>query len=203
MNAQISENDRMMSLGSRNAVILDLPDTDRKFVEKCWKEHMKGFDGKTRKNKKAKEWLSDNCKVVEIGGSQPVDIYAKVEEEGDDTELVMWVDYGDEFLSSTDHPGEYAETEKFLMRFALYVAKEKTQLELSSEEKKLKSIKQDLKKLKRDNDRYRRDIENAKERIRKAEANIEKNEVDQEKKGKEIDLQEEVIEEVKRRLNDF
>ncbi|MEO1515669.1 MAG: hypothetical protein AAFV95_11665 [Bacteroidota bacterium] len=203
LNAQISEGERRMSLGMRNAVMLDLPDTERKFVEKCWKDYMKEFDGKTRKNKKAGEWFSDNCEIVGIGGSRPIDVFAKVEEEGDDTELAFWVDYGDEFMTSDSHPDAYAETEKFLMRFALYVAKERTELELQAEEKRLKKQKQSLKRLKRDNDRYHRDIEQAKDRIRKAEANIEKNEADQGEANKQIELQEEVIEEVKRRLQDF
>ncbi len=198
--AQISEDDRSMSIGINNALILDLPDTDDKFADKLWKKFIKPYGGKVKKVKKSDEWLSDNAEIVGIGGANTIDIYAEAKEAGNDTELIMWIDLGGAFLSSDDHPDAYVEGEKLLMRYALFVAKEKTKMELEDEEKKLKKLESSLKKLRRDNERYHRDIENAKEKIKKAEANIVDNEVKQEETGQLIDMQKEAVQLVKQKL---
>ncbi|MEL6864969.1 MAG: hypothetical protein AAFP19_11140 [Bacteroidota bacterium] len=202
-SAQITEDDKSMSQGIKNAMILELPDMEEKFVEKLWKKYIKPYGGKTRRNKKADEWFTDDADIVDIGGSNTVDLYARAAELGDDVELILWVDMGGAFLSSAEHPDRYTEGEKLLMRFALFVAKEQTKMELEAEEKKLKKLKSSLKKLERDNDRYHRDIENAKERIRKAEENIVVNEQEQDGARKQIELQQETIEDVRQRLSDF
>ena len=203
LNAQISEDDRPMSLGINNAIILDLPECEAKFVEKCWKDYIKSKGGRARKIKKAGEWVTENTDVLGIGGGGIIDLYTSIENVGDDVEVVLWVDMGDQFLTSLSNGEKYNGTEKFLMRFALYVARKSTELELEQEEKSLKKMEQNLKRLKRDNDRYHREIENAKERIKRAEKNIDQNLIDQDNTKKEIELQKEAIESVESKLEEL
>ena len=203
VEAQVSEDSRSMSLGIQNALILDLPDTNDKLADKLWKKFVKPYGGKVKKLRKSDEWFSDNAEIVAIGGSNALDVYAKAQEAGDDTEMILWVDLGGVFLSSSEHPDEFVEGEKLLMRFALFVAKEKTKIELEAEEKKLKQLNSSLKKLKRDNERYHREIEAAKERIKKAEANIDTNVVEQEETTQMIEMQKETVKMVKQKLADL
>ncbi|NNE28664.1 MAG: hypothetical protein HKN16_03460, partial [Saprospiraceae bacterium] len=98
------------------------------------------------------------------------------------------------------HPDAYVEGEKFLMRFALFVAKEKTELELNNEEKEMKRLETLLKRLERDNERYHREIDLAKEKIRQNESNIETNLIEQEETRKLVELQIAQIEKVRARL---
>lgn len=197
--AQISENPKSMSLGMKNAIVLELPGTSESFVEKLWKKYIKPNGGKTKSSRS--EWFTDDAKLAGVGGANTIDIYMIVEELGPDINLNVWFDLGGAFLNSVDHPNRYLEAEKFLMRFALFVAQEKTQLELESQEKELSKLESLMKRLERDNERYHRDIEIAKEKIRLSEANIETNVVEQEETRKLLDLQLETIENVRKKLS--
>jgi hypothetical protein len=46
-----------MSDGDKNALVLTLPKTDAKEVEKTWQKFIKDYDGKTKKNKKQAKFL--------------------------------------------------------------------------------------------------------------------------------------------------
>ena len=67
LSAQISEQEKTMSAGVYNSLTLELPDTQKKFAENLWKKYMKQFDGKMKKNKKAKEYFIENCTMVGVG----------------------------------------------------------------------------------------------------------------------------------------
>ncbi len=204
LNAQISEQSKSMSEGIQNALVLELPDTNDKFVNKLWKKYLKGFKGgKSKKNKKENQVYTSNIKIPEIGGSDALDIYTRTTEIGDDVQLSLWVDLGGTFLTSSEHPEEYLEGEKLLMRFGLEVTKEKIKIEIEKEENKLKKLEKTMKKLKRANDNYHRDIEQAKEKIKKAENNIEENEADQENTDKLIEEQKEMVKKVMKKLEDL
>jgi len=202
--AQVRESRRTMSQGSNNAMVLSLPDVEEKFIKKLWQDYIDDFyDVKTKKVRKAKEYLSDNAEIASIGGNTPIDIYAYFEGDQEDVELTVWFDLGGAYLSSTDHPDRYKEAEKMLMRFALEVAKESTKLELEDQEDMLKDLEKDLAKLKKDNDRYHRTIENAQKKIAEAEADIEQNEKDQLDAQAKIAEQLKAVEAVRKKLNDL
>ncbi|MEM9821123.1 MAG: hypothetical protein AAF985_08630 [Bacteroidota bacterium] len=201
--SQISEDLKSMSLGVNNALVLELPDAKEKFVEKQWKKYIKQYDGKTKRNKKADEYYTENAEIVDIGGANPVDVYCRMAESGSDVDVILWIEKDGEFISSSDHPEEYTEAEKILMRFALDVTREKIKIEIKEEENKLKKLNKKLKKLERANANYHRSIEVAKEKIRKNEANIEQNEVDQDDTRTSIEAQMAILEAVKKRLSDL
>lgn len=204
VSAQISENEKSMSMGVNNALVLEIPETKEKFVKKLWKKYLKQFDGKTKKVKKADEMLTSDARIVEIGGSTSVDLISRVSSTGEDVELIIWVNMdGDEFLSSYSHPDRYTEAEKMLMRFGLEVTREKIRIELKEEENRLKKYNKDHKRLIRNNANYHREITIAQEKIKKAEANIEQNEIEQETMRATIESQQELIEEVKKRLSEI
>jgi len=197
-NAQITEGSKSMSQGMKNALVLELPGVEDAFVEKLWKKYIKPSGGKTKKNRS--EWFTDDASLASVGGSNTVDIYMSPEELGPDINMNVWFDLGGAFLNSEEHPNRYVEAEKYLMRFALFMAKEKTQLELESQEKTMGKTENLLKRLERDNERYHRDIEVAKEKIRLSESNIETNLVEQEETRKLIEAQLVAIEKIRAKL---
>lgn len=201
--AQIEEGNRSMSQGVHNALTLEIPNVTEKTVEKLWKKYIKEYDGKTKRNRKADEYFTDNAEIAAIGGSNTVDVYARIAESGDDVYITTWFDLGGSFLSSDDHPQAYTEAEKIMMRFAINVAQKLTQDELDEQLKKLKKLESRLNKLRNANDGYHRDIENAKKRIARAEANIVENEEEQVTANEEIEEQKEIVKEVQKRLNDL
>ena len=202
--AQISEQSNSMSLGSNNALVLEIPQNKEKFVSKLWKKYMEDFyDSKTKWNRKKKEWLSDNADIVSLGGSNTVDVYGVAEQRGDNVAMKMWIDLGGAFLSSSTHQDQYDEAEKILMRFGLEVTRETIKEELKEEEKKQKKLENQMAKLKKSKEKYHRDIEKAKETIAKAEANILQNIKDQENATKEIEAQRIAVDAVRKKLNEL
>ncbi len=198
IQAQITEDQKSMSAGMNNALVLELPGVDDAFVEKLWKKYIKPLNAKTKKNRS--EWFTDDASLASVGGSNTIDIYMSAEELGPDINLNVWFDLGGAYLNSDEHPNRYVEAEKYLMRFALFMAKEKTTLELESQEKTLGKTESLLKRLERDNERYHRDIEVAKEKIRLSESNIETNLVEQEETRKLIEAQLTAIEKIRAKL---
>jgi len=205
LQAQISEEARAMVKGMNNALVLELPDAEAKLVKKWWSSYMKDHDARPKRVKGADELLSAGAEIIGIGGSAGVDVYSRLDQIGSTTINTVWFDLGGErgYVSSSLQESKYIEAEKFLMRFALYVTKEKIQIELAQEEKEMKRLNNDLTKLEKENTSYHREIEQAKERIKRAEANIVTNLENQEKAKDNITNQQEVLEEVKRRLSEL
>lgn len=200
--AQITEEPRGMNAGMQNALVLELPDSEERLVKKWWQTYMKDHGARPKKVKGSDELLSEGAGVSGLGGS--VNVYNRLNQVGQTTYNVVWFDQGaDGYLNSADNPAAYTEAEKFLMRFALFVTEEKIKLELAAEEKEMKMLLNDLSKLERENASYHREIEQAKERIARAEANIITNLENQKKAKADIENQQEVVEDVKRRLSEM
>lgn len=205
-NTQIEEQARSMSLGTHNALVLELPQNDQKLVSKVWEGYMKSFyDTKSKHNRKTGEWVAEEADIVSLGKGDDVDLFTTIEQRGKNVELTLWVHLqeGDTYVTSERHPDRSVEAEKLLMRFGLEVARETIKIELKSEEKKLSHMGTSMKKLKNAQDRYRKDIEKAQAAIRKAEENILKNEGEQEDMMKQMEVQREVIELVQKKLRDL
>ena len=201
LSAQISEESRSMIKGVKNALILELPESDDRMVKKWWTGFMKDHSAKPKRVKGSDEVLSAGASISGIGAP---DVYAKADQVGSGVYMTVWFEQGeDNFLSSAADATGYTEAEKFLMRFALYVMREKVKIELNEEEKEFKQLNNELAKLERDNASYHREIEQAQERIRRAEANIVTNLENQEKTKSDISNQQEVVDEVKRRLSEL
>lgn len=202
--AQIREERQGMSQGPQNALVITLPNTSEKVVEDVWKDFMKEYKAKPKYDRKQREHFSDDAEISLLRTSNPtVDVYANIEERGDDVDFALWIDMGGAFLSSKEHPDQYRDGEKFLMSFALEVARAEVDIELDEQEKELKKLESTLKKLQNDHEHYEKEIKNAKERIAKAEKDIEDNLKEQGNVNKMIEQQLNVIEEVKKKLKDL
>ena len=201
--AQISEGDRSMVNGIQNALSIDLPDADDKMVKKVWKIFLKQYDTKPKKVKDGDELICDDVIMYDIGGSNSIDLYSRIDEGKNHTTFITWFDLGGAYLNSSDHRDAYKEAEKILLRFALDVMKTVINEELEDEEDNLKKVETKLSKLKKDNKKYHNEIEKAKEKIARMEKNIIKNEADQEKTVAEIKKQQEIVNKVKKKLDDL
>ena len=193
--AQVSEMTKTMSLGTQNALITSIPDADGKLIEKLWKDYIGEF-GKVKKNRKSKEYYSDNIKISSISGAGTLDVYATTQ----DGQLITYFDMGNGFLSEETHGEAYAAATIFLTEFGHDVKRHMISEEIEDQEKELKSLDRELERLLSKNEGYHKDIERAKEKIAQAEANIEQNLIDQENKRLEIHSQNESIDETRERL---
>lgn len=207
MNVSIVEENRSMSKGSFNALVLNLPGTTAKQVQKTWNKFIKDYKGKVKYDKKTGENFSDNSIIKEMS-ENTVDIIGKVLEKGTEgTELTVWFNLGVTYLSSKDYPERYPAGEKVLKNFAMLVSADMIAAQLKEEEKKLKDLEDELKTLEKAKASEDANILKQQEIIAKAEANIkesedtlEQNKEEQDTQNTEITTQTKIIEEIKQQL---
>ena len=189
-----------MSQGKNNALTILLKRTDKKEIEKNLEKFLKkNYDGKTKRNKKSGEIFSDNSKIDKMS-SNTVDIYAIVDEAGEDTQLTVWFDLGGAYLSSAIHTDRFPAGEKVLNDFALTVSKAQVEEELKSQKKSLGKLEGDLKDLEKDEKKLHKDIKEWEEKIAKAKKEIEEKQLAQKNKVKEIETQKQVVKDVETTL---
>lgn len=198
--AQVTEGEKLMSQGSKNALTVDLPKVTVKYAEGIWKDFMKPYKGKLARDKKNDEWLSDNATIVNVGGANTVDVYSKFAQMGDNTQVSIWIDLGGGYVSSKDYKEKYVEAEKLLLSYALEVAKSQTKEQLEAEQKNERRMEKELKGLEKDNVSLHKDIENWKSKIAKAEQEILTNSKNQEVTKLRIAEQRKLIEEINKKL---
>lgn len=203
INAQVTTEGMSMSQGSHPAMVLDLPGADTKLVEKMWVDFTKKeFKAKTKKDRKSKEYQSLNVDIPGVSAGSAVDMYAKVNERGNGSELMVWIGSNDGWISPTELPRRYVEAEKMLIRFGLDVSKAQIELMVELEEDKLKDLEKELERLRSEKEKHERNIERARKEIADSEAAIEENKKAQDDKLKAIEEQRKQVE-TTRKKGDF
>ncbi|MEM6380753.1 MAG: hypothetical protein AAF705_21400 [Bacteroidota bacterium] len=194
--ASIEESEDLMSAGFRNSFSISLPSGDKRLVARVWKDYVSNhFDGRTKYDRKAKEYVTANAKIGPIGPGNTT-LIGKPEKMGDRTHFTIWLDH-DGQVSSRRNRSHAREAYAILEDLAIEVEREKVRIHLEEEQKHLRKMENHLRRLKNANERYHREIELAKAHILKMEENIIKNEADQVDAQQEIALQQELVKGVK------
>lgn len=206
IKSAITEESRPNSKGSFNALVMELPGVSKKEAEKAWSRFIKKYKGKTKFDRRAGEYMTDDASIKDMSDNT-VDIVAKIEEQGDGSRIAVWFNLGVSYLSSKDFGERYPAGEKILKEFARTVSADMIEAELKEAEKLLKEQENELKKLEKEEQQRTKDIEDYKNTITKMESNIKTAEGDikeakenQGKKQTEIEGQKKVIDEIKQRL---
>lgn len=200
-SAQYTEGERPFSMGMQNALSLDIQDVKASKVEDLWQDYVKQYSGKTKKEKKMKEYFTEGAKVYFIPDLSTVNIRARFEERGKTaTEAIIALADGERYLSTAANAEQMKSANEFVRQFDVFVQKYKTNLQLEEEQKKLKNLESDLKKLVKENESLHKDIENYKDKITKAETAISKNNGDQQKTASMIIEQNAAVDKVKKAL---
>lgn len=206
IQSAITEESRANSKGSFNALVMELPGVSKKEAEKAWSRFIKKYKGKTKFDRRAGEYMTDDATVKDMSDNT-VDIIAKIEEQGEGSRIAVWFNLGVSYLSSKDFGDRYPAGEKILKDFARTVSADMIEAELKEAEKLLKEQESDLKKLEKEEQQRTKDIDDYKNTITKMESNIKEAEGDikeakenQGKKQTEIEAQKKVIDEIKQRL---
>jgi len=162
INAQIVETEKAMNTGVNTALVLEIPDSDKKIVEKVWKNFAKSFDARVKKIKKSDELLTESPSIAGFSEAGLKNIIVSFEQNGENVEFHSWFELRDQYLNSYNYPDEFDEAQKLLLNFGLEVAKEYTLMELENEEKTLKKMDSDLKRLVKEKANYEKAIEDYK-----------------------------------------
>jgi tetratricopeptide (TPR) repeat protein len=208
IQSPIKEETRANSLGSYNALVMELPGVSDKEANKQWSKYVGKFKGKTKYERKANEYFSDDATIKEMSDNA-VDIIAKIEARGDNGSVIyVWFNLGVTYLSSKDYPDRYPAGEKVLKDFAREVSADMIQAEMDEAAKRLKELEELLKKQEKDEAQLIKDIEDykaairkAEEGITKAEGDIKKSEEDQGNSKLSIEEQKKIIADIQKRLD--
>lgn len=208
MGAQaVFEEDMNMSLGTKNALYVDVEGADKKIAEKAIESILKEY-GKVKKNRKAKEYYAEKITIPAIGGAQPLDVFVKVDEMREQSRLYLWVYDGSNFINSVDDADKVDGAESILKDFFVKARREAIQQEVDHEEDNLKDREKELKKLEDNNEnlhkdiaKWEKEIEERKRRIEQAKVDIEENLVNQDDKAVEISEQKDVVNSTIEKMN--
>jgi len=184
-----------MSQGMKNALRIELPTDDHKLIGKMWEKTLKDFKGKTKYNRKTKEWFTDDVHIGALSANT-VDVYARA----DQRELLVWFDLGGAYLSADTHPDEFAHAQRLLQDFHHRLEVALAEDALERQEKQFKNLQSELKKLEKQNKELHQTIEKAKKAIAEAEKGIEENLKAQEAKKAELDKQAQSVDTAKKQL---
>ncbi len=200
LSAQISmkEATTKMSKGLNNSFTIELPTNDKKMVKDVWTKMMKDYKGKTKFDKKANEFFTDNAKIDELS-ENTVDVYAQIV----DNKLTVWYDLGGAYLSSDMHDNKIKDVENIFGKYHFDLSRAMAVADLKTQEKTLSSFKGELKKLEKENQNLQESIEKAKKAIAEAEAKIRENLNYQENKKVQISEQGEVVVKAQNHLATF
>ncbi|MCU0433668.1 MAG: hypothetical protein MUC87_09470 [Bacteroidia bacterium] len=190
----VKESNENIGGGSHNALVVTIYDAKPDDIEKEWKSKMKGYDAKVSSKK---EIFADNALIKEMGGNDPMDVYARVEKVSDtESKFIVGFDLGGAWLNSKDHADKYKIAEKIVRDFALKMTKDAVADIRKAAQKKLDNVKDQQADLEKKNKELKGDIETYKEKIKKAEEDIKTNESDQAKKKTEIEAAQKVLDDI-------
>jgi len=196
----IQPHNRTMSMGAHPGYYIDMENAERKNVEKLWKDYLKEYSKKVKKNKK--EYYTEQARIPIVNGSGELTVYSQLEEGRDLTTLYVWVDLGGGvFMNEEDHSNQVDGFFQYMEDFYYIVEKDVIKRELEEQEKALEKLNKELKKLTDKNEDYHNEILKAQEKIRKAEEDIEKNLNEQNDKQVEIERQKKMIEKIINKYN--
>ncbi len=194
---QVTEHKTTFSTGEQSALVTTIYRSTKDAVVSKWKDYLKDF-----KNEKVKfdnnEMFGDNMLFKEWGNN-PVDVYARFEENKDDNSVTMKVafDLGGAYLTSEKDASKYAMAEKLVKDFAVKATKFPIEEKLRIAEKLLGEMDSEQKNLEKENKNLRDDIDNYKNKIARAEEEIKKNEDSQVKKKAQAEAQKTVVDQIK------
>lgn len=198
---KVSEGNENVNGGGHNVLQVTIPNATVDFVEKSWKNQIKKMGGKY--STKKGEMVADDASIKAMGDNT-FDVYSKVKKEGDDAAtLIVGVDLGGAYMSSSQHPDQFKYMKDYIYDWAIKCAKDIVGNELKEEEKALAKLEKEQEDLVKEKEKLEKDIEDYKKKIEQAEKDIEDNLKAQEGKKEEIGAQQKVVKDVEQKVKDI
>lgn len=192
---KINEGSKNMSLGTHNSFSIRLVSASKDMAEDEWKDFIKNYGGKTKHDRKTKEYFTDDANISDLS-DVGVDVTATFSNVDTFTTANFWFNLGGAYLSSAMHPERMPAVESLLKAYAFEVHKQVARENVKIQEKHYKDLEKNMKDLEKNNASYHKEIEEAKKRIAEMEQKIEQNLKDQAAKKIELQKQSEVLEKV-------
>lgn len=205
---KITEQEKDMSMGARNAYVVDIPQAKLKDVISDFKKYIK---------KDAKGKLNDDKGEISMLGavnknisSLPFNIFGRFVESSEGVTVSIWIADGETFVSSKLTPDKSVAANKYLKDFAIEQYKQAVKEELENEkdkakaeQKTLEGFVKDQKKAESNIEDHKAEIANREKKIKEEEANIGTAKTNQEKQKDVITKQNAELNAVQQKLNNI
>ncbi len=175
-----------------------IDNADIKMVQKEWASYLKDLGGKLKEKKG--EYFLDNAKIENIS-SDTLDIYSRVEKNGESVKILLAINRNGEFLSSTSTGA--SEMNDLLYKFAVDIKKEMNKDAIKVAEKALSNTEKDKKELLNKNDKLKSKIKDMKSSIADYERDIEDNNKKIDSQAQNVESKKAILDELKKSANDI
>jgi len=175
---------------SYDSYVVTIFETDKNFVEREWKGHMKDISERVTTKK---EWFIDNARIMSIS-QDTIDIYSKVIDlkNTGNVELMVVFNVDGQFITEEDEKHDAA-AKKFIYEFAFRTSKLIVHDEVLAAEKTLMKVEKEQGILVREEEQLNRTIEKNTEKIEKAENDLGQNGKDLDKINSEIEVKRSLV----------
>jgi len=191
---EVTETSCKFDKTSRPALMVEIPYTDEKTVEKEWKKLIKDYN--PEKIKSRKEMFADNA-TIKLLSENTVDVYAKTDEKKDIVTLFVAVDLGGAFLSSSEG-GKLQVMKGIVKDFAFELVQDVYDDKIKEQEKTVKNLAKEVESAE-DNKKYlEKGIKSYEEKIEDNKSEIEKVTKTIEDQSKKIKEEENLLDEIKK-----
>ena len=189
-----------MTKGQQTGFEVLIPESKPKVVNSEFGKLFKKYKGKVISSKKSPETFVDDASIIEVS-ENTIDVYFITSPINNGTKLLVFVDLGGVFISSSSHTRAYDAMEVVLRQFGLDASKGNIKDQIKMEEKNLANLNKELSKLAKEKNSDIKKIENYKSSIEKIERNISNIEDNYEKKIEQINIQKEINNNEKNNIN--
>jgi septal ring factor EnvC (AmiA/AmiB activator) len=192
-NISVKESHEKFSTGHQNAATTVIYENKIDDVMEAWKKTLKDYKHEKVKEKD-NEVFGDNI-LIKDWGNNPVDFYAKFDDDrkGRTVKMMVAVDLGGTYLSSSEDKAKYKYLEKMVKDFAVRMTKEPLQDAVKEQSKVLAKMEDKQKDLEKDRKNLAEDIVGFKNKINKAEKELAEKNAALDKKKNEVDVQKKVV----------
>jgi hypothetical protein len=194
----IHESREKIGNNTNNSLVVGIYGVDAKDVEKEWKSKMKDLGAKVSNDKG--DLFGDNAVIKEMGNNT-VDMHSRIDDKKTEVDLVVAFDLGGAYLSSGANSDKYRVAEKLLHDFALKLTKDAFDVKIKGQQKALEKLNGQEKDLDKENKNLNLEIIEYQNKIKKDQAAVEKNANDQNAKQKEINQQQQLIDQTTKDAN--
>lgn len=191
---EVSETSYKFDKSNRPALMVSISMVDESTVEKAWKHFIKEYDPEDFDG--GSEMFADNATISRVSDNT-VDVYASVEEKGDDIILYVAVDLGGAYLSSS-HGRKHEAMRGIIHDFALELLEDAYKEKVQAQEKIIGKVEKSIKRSNHEKEHLNKEINSYQEKIEENTLEIEELDKTLKQQEQELVQEQKKLEEIKK-----
>lgn len=159
----VAEGNYNFSVGSKNAIILTIPNSDKKVVEGVLKKEIKSWGGKMKAS--SGEYTTFQSVDKKLFDGKTFDTYTKIFQDEKNVKIAVATDLGGAFLNSNQHQAQFDQFRERLYQFGVSAGQAMVASDVKTEEGILKDQQKELKSMDKQVSSYQKQINSYQKKI--------------------------------------